>query len=219
MMSLPDYSHPRLQYDVEDPERLSRLLLFLKPFMAIPHVIVLFFLYIAVFVVTTIAWFAILITGRYPRGMWEFTMGVMRWSANVTAYATTFQRDEYPPFSGTGDYPVTFDMEYPDTLSRLMIFIKWLLAIPHFIVLYFLGIAANIVVFVSWIVVLITGHYPESLFKFIVGVYRWSYRVSVYTMLLTDDYPPFSFDEPNAGPAGPAIGAAPTPPPIGESQF
>ena len=100
-----------------------------------------------------------------------------------------------------------------------MIFIKWLLAIPHFIVLYFLGLAANIVVFVSWVVVLITGHYPESLFKFIVGVYRWSYRVSTYTMLLTDDYPPFSFDEPNAGPAGPAIGAAPTPPPIGESQF
>lgn len=219
MMSLPDYSHPRLQYNVDEPERLSRLMLFLKPFLAIPHVIVLAFLGIAMFVVTTIAWFAILITGRYPRGMWEFSMGVMRWGANVNAYASTFQRDEYPPFSGTGDYPVQFDMEYPDNLSRLMIFIKWLLAIPHMIVLYFLGIAASVVVFVAWIAVLITGHYPDGLFKFIVGVNRWSYRVSTYTMLLTDDYPPFSFDEPYAGPSGPAISSAPTPPSIGESRF
>lgn len=218
-MSLPDYSHPRLQYNVNEPERLSRLMLFLKPFMAIPHYIVLFFLGIAVFVVTTIAWFAILITGRYPRGMWDFSMGVMRWGANVNAYAGTFQRDEYPPFSGTEPYPVRFELEYPDTLSRLLIFIKWLLAIPHMIVLYFLGMAQGIVVFIGWIVVLFTGRYPAGLFNFVVGVNRWSYRVSAYTMFLTDDYPPFSFDEPYAGPSGPAIGSAPTPPPIGGAKF
>jgi hypothetical protein len=85
-------------------------------------------------------------------------------------------------------------MEYPERLSRLLIFVKWLLVIPHLIVLYFLGLAAGIVWFIAWWAILITGAYPRGLFDFSVGVLRWTNRVYVYTWLLTDAYPPFSLD-------------------------
>ena len=91
-----------------------------------------------------------------------------------------------------GGYPVRFDIEYPEQLSRWLIFVKWLLAIPHFIVLMFLYIAAFVAWFIAWLAVLFTGRFPRGLFDFIVGVVRWNYRVNAYTNLLRDDYPPFS---------------------------
>lgn len=187
-------SHPRLQYDVEYPESLSRWLIFVKWLLAIPHLIVLAILGIGVAIVSVIAWFAILITGKYPEGMWNFVLGTLRWSARVQAYIM-LQRDEYPPFGFDGEYPVHLDLQYPTQLNRWMVLIKWLLAIPHYIALYVLQIIAQVITIIAWFAILFTGKYPRSMFDFIVGYSRWNARVSSYTLLMTDDYPPFSFDQ------------------------
>jgi hypothetical protein len=184
---------PMLQYDVAYPERLSRLLIFVKWLLLIPHAIVLSLLFFALCATTFIAWWAILIIGRYPRGLFNFAMLVLRWWARVNAYGSLL-RDEYPPF-GEGDYPVQFELDYPERLSRWKIFVKWLLIIPHVIVFYFINLAMGAVWFVSWFAILFTGRYPRGLFDFYVGGQRWSYRIMVYFMLLTDAYPPFSFEQ------------------------
>ena len=152
-------------------------------------------------VVTLIAWFAILITGRYPEGMWRFSVGTLRWQARVNSYLY-FLRDEYPPFNFDDPYPAQLELAYPTSLSRLLIFIKWLLIIPHTFVLYFVQIAAGVVWFIAFFAILITGRYPEGMFRFMVGVLRWSNRVSAYSLLLTDDYPPFTLDSESGYAAG-----------------
>ena len=186
-------SDPLLEYDVAYPERLSRWRIFVKWLLAIPHYFVLYFVGLAASVVAVIAFFAILITGRYPRGMWDFSMLYLRWYANLNAYAVMLQRDEYPPF-GDGPYPVRVHLDYPETLSRWKIFVKWLLAIPHYLVLSVLGIALAFVVFVAFFAILITGKYHRGMFDFVAGVTRWTMRVNAYVLLLTDRYPPFSMD-------------------------
>lgn len=193
-------SKPTLHFDIPYPNRLSRLLIFVKWLLFIPHLIALYFVNIAFSVVTLIAWFAILFTGRYPRGLWDFSMMVLRWHANVLAYMA-FQRDEYPSFGGE-DYPVRFNMEYPTRLSRWKIFVKWLLVLPHFVVLSFLFIAWYLVTFVAWFAILVTGRYPHGMFDFSTGVQRWMHRVNVYYWLLTDAYPPFSIGRSPEGVGG-----------------
>ena len=181
-----------VEFNVEYPEKLSRLLIFVKWLLAIPHFIVLYALAIAVEVVTVIAWFAILFTGRYPRGMFDFVVGVYRWQYNVTAYASLL-RDDYPPFSfESGRYPVTYNIEYPEKLSRWLIFVKWLLVIPSLISLAFVQLAVLVTTVIAWFAILFTGRYPEGLFGFAVGATRWGARVNAYVLLLTDKYPPFS---------------------------
>ncbi|GAG53186.1 unnamed protein product, partial [marine sediment metagenome] len=181
-----------VRYDVEYPEELSRWLIFVKLLLAIPHFIILWALGIAAFVMGFIAFFAILFTGRYPRGLFDFVVGVNRWSANVDAY-TALLRDEYPPFSWEpGQYAVTYEVDYPEKLNRWLPLVKWwLLAIPHYIVLFALGIAAFVVYIIAWFAILFTKRYPRGLFDFIVGYRRWDYRVNAYTGLLRDEYPPF----------------------------
>ena len=186
-------SYP-LTFDVEYPGELSRWLIFIKGLLAIPHIIILYALGIAASLVMVIAWFAILITKRYPRELFTFAVNVNRWSANVMSYVL-LMRDEYPPFSwDPGQYPVTYDVEYPEELSRWLIFIKWLLVIPHIIVMAFLLLGAYIALFVAWFAILFTRHFPEGLFNFIVGVLRWQNRVNAYTNLMRDEYPPFSME-------------------------
>ncbi len=181
-----------LRYDVEYPEKLSRWLIFVKWLLAIPHFIILWALIYAAEVVTFIAFFAILFTRRYPRGLFDFVVNVNRWSANVLAYTGLF-RDEYPPFSWEpGQYAVTYEVDYPDELNRWLPLIKWLLAIPHFIVLLFLFIAASVAWVIAWFAILFTKRFPRGLFNFIVGVVRWQYRVNAYAYLMRDEYPPFS---------------------------
>jgi len=181
-----------VRYDVAYPEHLSRLLIFVKWLLAIPHFVIVYFLAIAWEVVTFIAFFAILFTKKYPEGLFKFSVGVRRWQANVSAYVGLL-RDEYPPFSlDTGEYAVTYEVDYPAELSRWLIFVKWLLIIPHVIVVALLGIVALVVAFVAWFAILFTGRYPRSLFDFYVGVQRWSERINGYVSLFTDAYPPFS---------------------------
>jgi hypothetical protein len=185
-------SYP-LRYDVEYPERLSRWKIFVKWLLAFPHVLIVGALGTVAYVMIFIAWFAILFTGRYPEGLFNFVVGVYRWNANVNAY-TSLLRDEYPPFTmEAGRYPVTFEVDYPGRLSRWLIFVKWLLAIPNVIVLMVLGLAYYVTLIIAWFAILFTARYPEGLFRFGVGVQRWSLRVSAYAFyLFTDKYPPFS---------------------------
>jgi len=179
-------------FDVEYPDRLSRLLIFFKWLLVIPHFIVLYVLGLVTGLLTFIAWFAILFTGRYPRGMFNFVVGYYRWTYNISAYVYLL-RDEYPPFSlESGGYPVTFEVQYPERLSRLLIFVKWLLVIPNVIVLYFVMIVWMVTTFIAWFAILFSGRYPKGLFDFSAGTLRWMARVNAYVLLLRDEYPPVS---------------------------
>jgi len=217
-----------------DPE-LSRWLWLVKWLLAIPHYIVLFFLYIAFFFVTVIAFFAILFTARYPRSLFDFGVGVLRWTWRVAFYTFhTNATDRYPPFTlDAVDYPASFDVEYPEQLSRGLVLVKWwLLAIPHYIVVGFFvggtwwawkgggdwdggdagggyrgGLILLLVLF-AVVVLLFTGRYPRGIYDFVLGMNRWALRVAAYATLMTDRYPPFRLDqgseEPEPEPEPPA---------------
>ena len=139
-----DVQHPVAVTATLDPE-LSQWKWLVKWFLAIPHFIVLFFLWIAFAVLTVVAFFAILFTGRYPRGFFDFNVGVLRWSWRVSYYAATggLGTDRYPPFTleRRPDDLATLDIAYPEQLSRGLVLVKWwLLAIPHYI---FVGLVAG----------------------------------------------------------------------------
>jgi len=172
-----------------------------KWLLGIPHYIILFFLWIAFFVVCIIAFFAILFTGKYPKGLFEFNEGVMRWTWRVGFYSyQALGTDKYPPFSLEPDdaYPADLKIEYPEKLSRGLVLVKWwLLAIPHYIITAFFqggrnsgGLICILAIFGA-IVVLFTGKYPQEIFKLVVGMNRWTIRVGAYATLMTDKYPPF----------------------------
>jgi hypothetical protein len=176
---------------VDYPQELSRWLIFVKWLLAIPHYIVVYLLLVVVSVITFIAFFIILFTKEYPRELFNFTVGAYRWQANVFAYAG-LMRDEYPPFSwDPGVYPVAFDIEYPQELSRWLIFVKWLLVIPQIIVVLVLFIVQAFVQVIAFFAILFTKKYPKALFDFSVGVFRYSMRINAYTNFLRDEYPPF----------------------------
>jgi len=130
---------------------------------------------------------------KYPRWWFDFARELTRFGARVGAYFTLLT-DQYP--STVDEQTVHLEIDYPDVeraLNRWLPLVKWLLAIPHFIVLIFLWLAAIVAVIVAWFAILITGRYPRTLFDFVVGVARWSLRVEAYAILLvTDRYPPFS---------------------------
>ncbi len=190
-------------FDVAYPEKLSRLLnnpflFWIKWILAIPHLIIVYLLGLLLYVVIIVASFAILFTGNYPRGLFDFAVGIIRWTSNVYAYIF-LMRDDYPPFSmDAGVYPVTFEVDYPTSLSRwlnflLLVWIKWILLIPHIVVLYVLYILAFIVGFIASFAIMFSGQYPRGMFDFVVGVMRWYQRVYGYGFyLVTDKYPPFS---------------------------
>ncbi len=134
----------------------------------------------------------ILFRRKYPRWWFDWNLALMRFSSRVFVYLALL-RDEYP--STDEEQAVHLEVEYPDAESDLntwLPLVKWLLAIPHLIVLFFLSIAVLVVVLVSWFAILVTGRYPKDLFDFVVGVSRWTNRVMAYAlMLVTDRYPPF----------------------------
>lgn len=181
--------------EISDPP--SRWQWLFKWLLALPHYIILYFLGIAAVVVTVIAFFAILFTGKYPRPLFDFVAGFWRWTWRVGFYGySVLGTDKYPPFSlEKGGYPAEFDIVYPEKLSQGLVLVKWwLLAIPHFIIVSVFSNVIEILILVCGIILLFTGKYPEDLFKFIVGMNRWIYRVYAYVSLMTDEYPPFRFD-------------------------
>jgi hypothetical protein len=181
-----------LTYDVAYPQQLSRGLIFVKWLLLIPHGLILNVLNGVQSVIALIAFFAIFFTRRFPRGLFDFMVGISRWNANVGAYIL-LMRDEYPPFDlAAGKYPVTFELAYPEVLARWLVLVKWLLLFPHYLVLAVLWMAFFVVLIVAWFAILFTAKFPRGLFDFQVGVLRWSYRVTAYFYLMRDEYPPFT---------------------------
>jgi hypothetical protein len=135
----------------------------------------------------------VLFRQKYPRWWFDWNLELTRFSTRVWVYAALLD-DRYP--STDEQQAVRLDLRYPDVpseLNRWLPLVKWLLAIPHYIVLAFLGLAALVSVVVAWFAILFTGRYPRALFEFVVGVGRWALRVSAYAFLLTTDrYPPFT---------------------------
>ena len=134
----------------------------------------------------------ILVRQRYPRWWFDFQLALARFGSRVGAYVA-LMRDEYP--STEDEQAVHLDLDYPDatSLNRWLPLVKWILAIPHFIVLAFLFIGVLFAVLIAWFAILFTGHYPRALFDYVLGVGRWSLRVQAYAFfMLTDRYPPFS---------------------------
>ena len=182
---------------------LSRWLWLVKWILIIPHIVVLIFLWIAFIAMTVVAFFAIVFTGRYPRGIFGINVGVLRWTWRVGFYSySALGTDRYPPFSlESRDYPANLEVEYPERLSRGLVFVKWwLLAIPHYIVMSFLsggagpraggGLTGVLVLFAA-VVLLFKGRYPQDIYDLVIGFNRWSFRVVAYAALMRDEDPPF----------------------------
>lgn len=223
---LPVRHYPARLSGQLDPQ-LSRGLWLVKWLLVIPHLFILFFLWFAVFISTIIAGFAILFTGRYPRALFNFSVGVLRWNWRVTFYSySALATDKYPPFTlASTDYPADFEVDYPQRLSHGLVLVKWwLLALPHLLIVAIFTSAAwstwsqgdhwssdytraagfsllGILVLIVAVMLLFTGRYQRSLFDLIMGINRWIYRVATYTLLLRDEYPPFRLDQ---GPDEPA---------------
>ena len=197
---------------VRDPE-LSRWLPLVKWILVLPHAIVLAFLWLAFFLLTILAGFAILFTERYPRAIFDFNVGVLRWTWRVLFYAYgALGTDRYPPFAlGHADYPATLDVPYPERLSRGLVLVKWwLLVIPHYLVVCVLvgsgpwwwwdgrgwwggwwGGLIGVLALVTAGGLLLFGRYPAGVFPLLVGLNRWVFRVAAYAGLMRDEYPPF----------------------------
>jgi hypothetical protein len=175
---------------------IARWRVFFQGLLALPHFFVLFFLAIGAYIALIGAWFGILITGRYPPGVFNFVAGVMRWVTRVNGY-NWLMTEVYPPFSMAEEpqYPIRATFRYPEGgIARWRVFFQGFLAIPHIIVLYLLAIAAYLAYIIAWFSILFTRNYPPGIFNFILGVMRWQTRVFGYYVWMTEEYPPFSLE-------------------------
>jgi uncharacterized protein DUF4389 len=197
---------PAAALEIEYPDReLNRLTTFFRPFVAIPIMVVSVFLAGPVLTnpkdhtvvigsgfVFGATVLMILFRQKYPRWWFDWNLAMMRFNTRLFAYLALL-RDEYP--STDEEQAVHVTLLYPDAradLNRWLPLVKWFLAIPHYFVLLFLGIAAFVSVVLAWFAILFTGRYPRGLFEFVIGVFRWALRVNAYAFLLvTDQYPPF----------------------------
>jgi hypothetical protein len=228
-VSVADRSYPvSVRARLDEP--LSRWLWLVKWLLLIPHFIVLFFLWLAFLLATIVVFFAVLFTARYPRALFDFNLGVIRWTWRVSYYSyNALGTDRYPPFTlaEVPDYPATIDIEYPERLSRGLVLVKWwLLAIPHYLILGVLTGSAGwgasnrgrsdewqsggtpglimLAVLIAGIALLFTAKYPRGLYDLVIGANRWALRVFAYAALMTDRYPPFRLDQGGAEPTDPA---------------
>jgi hypothetical protein len=200
-------THP-VQYEAVFESQRSRVTTFFRIIMVIPHLLLLLLWGIAVYVTTFIAWFAILIMGSYPSGLWNFAARYFIYAGRVNGYAGLLT-DVYPPFGADGDYPVQVSVERADRQSRLTTFFRYLLVIPAAIGAYLLALAQNAVTFLAWLVILFTGKMPLPLQTFILFVHRFTVRTNAYALLLVDAYP--SFAESDAPPTAAAVHVPATP--------
>jgi hypothetical protein len=207
-----------LQLEGELAPQLNRGLWLVKWLLLVPHFIVLVFLWLAFLVAGVGAFFGILFTGRYPRPLFDFNVGVLRWTWRVGFYSySALGTDQYPPFTlaDDPDYPARLSVAYPTQLSRGLALVKWwLLAIPHYLVVAFFAGGAfagfnaandgdawgygisliDVLVLLAGIVLLVRGRYPRGIYDLVMGLNRWVFRVAAYASLMTDTYPPFRLD-------------------------
>jgi len=190
-----------ISFQFASPGKIARWRPLVHWLLAIPHFFVLYILQIVAQVLAVVAWFVGVFTGRIPEGIQGLIVATLRYSVRVQTYLF-FMREEYPPFS--------FDLDFADPgadprtrfdvvpaiegRSRLTIFFRLFLLIPHSIVAIFLGIAFYFVYLIGWFAVIILGRWPSGLESFLVGFIRWSSRFNAYAFLLTDEFPPFGFE-------------------------
>ena len=189
-----------VQFNVDYPKSLGRPSTFFRLVLAIPIYVILvlvasglrFGISTGVGLLFLPTLLMILFRKKYPRWWFDWNVELFKFTNRISAYLMLL-RDEYP--STDQEQAVHLRIQYPDAknLNRWLPLVKWLLAIPHYIVLAILGIASLVAVIIAWFAILLTGRYPRGLFDFVVGVTRWSNRVTAYAFLLTTDkYPPFS---------------------------
>jgi hypothetical protein len=185
-----------VQLEVDYPERQSRWKALLRLPLSIP---VLFFSYLLQGGVALAIWATILVRRRIPHWLFDFQVALNRWQVRAGSYYLLLT-DEYPPFEG--DYPIRYDVQYPERPSRWKLVIwKFITSIPHFVVLAVLTLTLIVVVPIGWFAILITGRFPQGLHQYVAGVFRWGARVGAYFFSLTDQFPPFSLAA-DAGPGG-----------------
>ena len=180
--------------DVDAPSPQSRLTVLFRLLLAIPHILIVSVLSYALGLVTFIAWFAIVFTGKYPSGMLGFAVNIQHWATRSAGYIYLLS-GAFPPFTlGPDDsYAVRMTGQgVAEGRSRVTVFFRLFMLIPHAIVLYFVGLAVAVVWIISWFAALFTGSVPEGMHNFLVGGLRWGTRVNNYALLLNDEYPPFS---------------------------
>ncbi|WP_234376838.1 DUF4389 domain-containing protein [Streptomyces sp. TP-A0356] len=215
-----------MKVEAELDEPLSRWLWLVKSVLLLPHHLMLTALGILFAANSMIAFFAILFTGRYPRRLFDFNTGALRWAWRVAFYfCAALGTDRYPPFSTEAEpwYPARLEIAYPERLSRGLVLVKsWLLLLPHYLIMgtspliFYLaqwwgGLIGLLVVIASTAALLsgpgaallIRGRYPQGLFDTVIGFDRWMLRVAVYAALMTDEYPPLRIDRGGTEPTGP----------------
>lgn len=190
-----------VSFQFASPGKIARWRPLVHWLLAIPHLFMLYILGIVAGVLVFVAWFVGVFAGKVPEGLQGLVVAYLRYSARVQTYVF-FMREEYPPFSFDTDFadPGTDPRTRVDVVpaiehrSRLTIFFRGLLLIPHMIVLYILLIAVYVVLVIGWFAVIILGRWPSGLESFVVGFIRWTARFNAYAYLLTDDFPPFGFE-------------------------
>jgi hypothetical protein len=185
-------SYP-VSFEADYVERRSRLTAFFRAILVIPVGIVLYVFGIIASFAVVIAWLVIVVTGRYPKGLYDFVASFVRFIARVTAYGALLC-DPYPPFGGSSDasYPVRMEFAGPlEHYSRLKTLLRFILAIPIVILRYVMGLLLEIGAFASWVVIVITGKMPRGLFDLMVLATSYTARSDAYIFLLTETYPPF----------------------------
>ncbi len=183
-----------VRFEVDDAAAQGRLSILFRVPLVIPHAVALAFAGLAAGVAITVAWFAILFTGRVPAGLVRFTIGFSRWAARANAYSSLLT-GRYPPFSmgEEPDYPVRLTIpERTADRNRLTAFFRCLLLLPHEIALSLLSIVVAVAMPIAWLAGIALGRIPEGLHAFLAGYTAWTERASAYGYLLVDEYPPFS---------------------------
>jgi hypothetical protein len=175
-------------------EEYARFLPLVKWLLLIPHWFVLAFIWIGAVFALIYAWFAVLITGKFPKGVHGFLTGTWRWTMRATAYGM-LMTDSYPPFSFDPDenYPARLDIAYTEEIARWRPLVHWLLVFPYALIASVLMNLAYIVSFLAFFTILFTKKFPQGLFEFNVVAYRWQNRSSVYSVFMTEKYPPFEW--------------------------